>query len=390
MKQLSFVCALLFVLLCSPAEAQERDTPLKGEGVLAFLRRHNFLPDVNYYDEFIRINRGKFGKGDALLLDVFYELPSRTKTAGTAPGNTEKKVEKITAEEMAALEQIRKARNETESTTSEPLPAYTEMAAPYTKAVPAPVRKGNGNISSGKEPLFGKYYEDYAVEDQLLAGARFFLVSGHGGPDPGATYFLNGKALHEDEYAYDIMLRLARNLLIHGAAVDIIIQDAKDGIRDGEYLNIGDSETCGGEKIPVNQEERLKQRCTKINNLSMSAKEKYQRAIFIHLDSRSNLEQTDIYFYHTKDAQSEQLARTARNTFQSQYDRHQTNRGFRGTASFRDLYVLRHTNPVAIYAEVGNIRNSFDQKRFTMHNNRQALANWLALAFIEDYYTSAK
>ncbi|MDR2085629.1 MAG: N-acetylmuramoyl-L-alanine amidase [Dysgonamonadaceae bacterium] len=345
---------------------------------MAFLRRHNFLPDRDYYDEFIRINRGKFGKNDALLLDISYDLPSRknnTKSQATT-AKPERKIETISEAEMAALVKIRKARGEDNNAVDQP----------ETKTVqPEPAPAHRGTVPLGKESLFGKEYEEYPIEDQALAGAHFFLASGHGGPDPGATYYLNGKTLHEDEYAYDIMLRLARNLLMHGAVVDIIIQDTRDGIRNSEYLNTGDTETCMGEKIPTNQEQRLKQRCTKINNLSASAREKYQRAIFIHLDSRSNSQQTDVYFYHTNNSKSEQLAQTARNTFQTQYDKHQTDRGFNGTISFRDLYVLRNTTPVAIYAEVGNIRNSFDQKRFLLSDNRQAIANWLALALIEDY-----
>ena len=71
--------------------------------------------------------------------------------------------------------------------------------------------------------MFGKAYENYTVLDTSLAGACFFLVSGHGGPDPGTTCIVDGKELHEDEYAYDIMLRLARNLMEHGATVHIII-----------------------------------------------------------------------------------------------------------------------------------------------------------------------
>jgi N-acetylmuramoyl-L-alanine amidase len=399
MKQLSFVLISLFILFCFPLEAQDRDTPLRGEGALAFLRRHNFLPDVNYLDEFVRINQGKFGIDNSLLLDVFYELPSKTENANQQTNRTrnqdpqvnnkERKTSELTNEEIEAIKnKISREESGNRETPAEVKPAYTETIStqPETRPTqPETQTAYRGSASLKKEPLFGKNYEEYQIEDQALAGARFFLVSGHGGPDPGATCFLNGKALHEDEYAYDITLRLARNLLSHGAAVQIITQDARDGIRDSEYLNNSDSETCMGEKIPASQEARLKQRCVKINNLSAEAKEKYQRAVFIHLDNRSYSEQTDIYFYHTNDIQSEQLAQTAQKTFQTQYDKYQTNRAFNGTASIRDLYVLRNTNPVSIYVEMGNIRNSYDQKRILISDNRQALAGWLTLSLIEDY-----
>ena len=78
------------------------------------------------------------------------------------------------------------------------------------------------------------------------------LVSGHGGPDPGCIGKYQGKELHEDEYAYDIILRLGKELLERGAKVYFIIQDAKDGIRDSYILKNSKRETCMGKPIPLN------------------------------------------------------------------------------------------------------------------------------------------
>ena len=47
------------------------------------------------------------------------------------------------------------------------------------------------------EPLFGKVHAAYSVTSSELKGAVFYLVSGHGGPDPGCIGRYNGKALHE-------------------------------------------------------------------------------------------------------------------------------------------------------------------------------------------------
>lgn len=89
-----------------------------------------------------------------------------------------------------------------------------------------------------REPLFGKANATYQVTSNSLKGATFYLVSGHGGPDPGCIGKYQGKELHEDEYAYDIILRLGRELLKRGAKVHFIIQDAKDGIRNTTILKI--------------------------------------------------------------------------------------------------------------------------------------------------------
>lgn len=151
-----------------------------------------------------------------------------------------------------------------------------------------------------RERLFGKKLADVKVTSNRLQGACFYVVSGHGGPDPGAIGKIGKVELHEDEYAYDVALRLARNLMQEGAEVRIIIQDAKDGIRDDRYLSNSKRETCMGEAIPLNQVARLQQRCAKINELYRKDRQKYKycRAIFLHVDSRSKSAQTDVFFYH--------------------------------------------------------------------------------------------
>lgn len=194
--------------------------------------------------------------------------------------------------------------------------------------------------------------------------------------------------MHEDEYAYDVALRLARNLMQEGAEVRIIIQDAKDGIRDDRYLSNSKRETCMGEAIPLNQVARLQQRCAKINELYRKDRQKYKycRAIFLHVDSRSKSAQTDVFFYHApKSVLGKKLAVTMKETFESKYDKHQPNRGFEGTVSSRNLYVLLKAAPTSVFVELGNIQNTFDQRRFVISSNRQALAKWMMEGFIADY-----
>ena len=363
MKHFYLIFLFLFTLTAFPTFCQEKDTPRNGEGVHSFLRRNNRSGD-QYYKEFLRLNKGKFGKNNALLLDVYYYLPPQRvdvtvpQVEATAIDSSIAESDKEELDEIVIIEErddIRKKK------------------------------------STFREPLFGKKYEYYTIKDNVLSGACFFLVSGHGGPDCGAIAKVDGRELHEDEYAYDIVLRLARALLEHGATVHIIIQDKKDGIRDGKYLSNSKTETCMGQKIPLDQVLRLKQRSDKINNLSSKAKEKYQRAIFVHLDSRSKKKQLDVFFYYQDGRnQSRKLANTMRKTFENHYNKHQPSRGFSGTVSTRDLYVLRNTKPMSIFVELANMQNQFDQRRYLLDDNRQALANWLCRGFIEDYKESKK
>ena len=241
-------------------------------------------------------------------------------------------------------------------------------------------------VRTGKQPLFGKALQTYTISSSQLSGATFYLVSGHGGPDPGAIGIYQGRPIHEDEYAYDIILRLARELLTRGAKVEVIIQDKNDGIRDDKVLSSSKRETCMGAAIPLNQKARLQQRCDKINALAKGDKNKYKRAVFIHVDSRSKGKQIDVFFYHAPgSAKGKATATQLRNTFTAKYKQHQPTRGFSGTVSERDLYVLRNANPVAVFLELGNIQHHRDQQRLILSSNREALAKWIAEGLVADY-----
>ena len=75
-------------------------------------------------------------------------------------------------------------------------------------------------------------------------------------------------------------------------------------------------------------------------------------------------------------------------TFTAKYDHHQPNRGFNGTVSSRNLFVLRNSTPYAVFLELGNIQIARDQQRLVIPDNRQALANWIAEAMVSDYKKS--
>ena len=231
-------------------------------------------------------------------------------------------------------------------------------------------------------PLFGYKHEKVEIKDSKLKGNVYYIVAGHGGPDPGAMGKYSGVTLCEDEYAYDIALRMARNLLQHSATVQMIIQDKNDGIRDEAILKQDKDEVCyKNQKIPLNQIARLNQRCNAINALYKTNKKKgvkKQRVIVLHVDSRSSSQRVDMFFYHNpKSKTGKNLATTLKNTVEEKYNTHQKNRGYSGTVKARNLHVLRETYPVAVFIELGNIKNPKDQKRFILKDNRQAVANWL-------------
>jgi len=337
-----FLLGMMHCTAFSTYAQSKRVQAKRGEGVTLLLQRYNFPPQL-YEAEFRKLNKGKFTPAGGLKMGVTYLLPSKHR------------------------QQIKK------------------------QASTATQGKTREKASKGYEPLFGKNYACYESSSQELRNTVFYLVSGHGGPDPGAIGLYNGHRLHEDEYAYDIILRLGRELLSRGAKVYFIIQDPKDGIRDDAVLKNSKEETCMGKAIPLDQIKRLNQRCVTINQLYNQDKASYKRAIFIHVDSRGKGKQTDVFFYHSQGSNlGKRLAKNIQRTFDHKYDKHQPNRGFNGTVSPRNLYVLRNTIPAAVFLELGNIQNQRDQQRLVLNNNRQALARWITEGIVTDYKRNKK
>ena len=89
-------CILLFFCFLFSVSAlwgQQKATPKPGEGISTFLLRHNRAPK-KYYDDFIKLNEAKLGKGQTLKLGVTYLIPPVKKTApasATTAGSAAKK-----------------------------------------------------------------------------------------------------------------------------------------------------------------------------------------------------------------------------------------------------------------------------------------------------------
>ena len=237
------------------------------------------------------------------------------------------------------------------------------------------------------EELFGEKNKMVEIKDNALKNRVYYIVAGHGGPDPGARCTQCVSTLCEDEYAYDVSLRLARELMSHGAKVHVIIQDKNDGIREDEYLKCDTDEKCMGAKIPLNQKERLRQRAAAINKLYKKYKKQgisEQLAIMIHVDSYAEKKSQDVYFFHHKTSNSSKaLAQSLQNTFHKKYNYYQKNRGYKGFVRPRGLYMLNFTLPTSVYVELANIRNPDDQVRLVRASNREALAKWLYEGMVE-------
>jgi len=333
----------LFLFATVDASAQDTNfvtfTAKNGDSVYKILQQ-NGLTEIGCFEEFVELNASRLGRNNTLIIGRKYILP------GQLP------VQPDTIK-------------------------VTESENPPAKMI--------------TEPLFGKRLEHVEIIDQQLRGAAFYLVSGHGGPDPGAMGKIGSNILCEDEYAYDVTLRLGRELLTHGAKVYFIVRDPHDGIRDEIFLKNSKDELCYPDKeIPLNQVERLKQRVEAINTLNRNETPgTYKRCIEIHVDARATKKNIDIFFYHNVGSKfGERLATTMRNSIERKYQLKQPGRGYSGDVSTRNLYMLKKTIPPAVFIELGNINHARDQQRLIFENNRQALARWMCDGVMEDFQKS--
>lgn len=337
-KLFNRICLQLFlVFLMFPIIGIAQKTEVvaeKGEGIYRLLTRNGLSVSDNL-DSFIALNKDNLGKDNNLIEGEKYILPEKNSLAeNTEPAKAKAKIMHF--------------------------------------------------------DIFGEKYADVEITSDDLKGAVYYLVSGHGGPDPGTIGRYLNHDVYEDEIAYDVTLRLARNLISEGATVYMITRDNNDGIRDEAYLKLDHDEVCYPNlPIPLNQVKRLRQRTDAVNNLYKQNRGSFQRMIVIHVDSRSKSENIDVFFYYDKRSETgEKAANILQKTFQQKYNEHQPGRGYSGSVSDRGLYVIRNTYPPVVYIELGNVNHQRDIQRLIIPTNRQALANWLNDGLITDFKTN--
>ena len=362
-------------------------TAKKGDGIDVLLQRYELLGNQSMAVAFRKLNQ--LSPQEYLYSGKTYKLPVTLynyngKSIRSTIGNSDWDTAVAIKEYNEKL--LKKGVRSTHYTVSKIL------------WVPLHLKIGSLTIPQKNKSLAGRktlniYGKGNAIKKQIdhqFKNKVVYVVAGHGGPDPGATCEDCSSLLCEDEYAYDVALRLARNLEEHGAIVEMVIQDKNDGIRNGKILKCDkDERLANGKKLPGKQLTRLQQRTNYINKkTSIYRKQgiKDQVVVSIHVDSNSKSTKQDVFFCYAKgSAVSKELARTMSKTFAKKYKQHQRNRTYSGHLHARQIYVLRNTAPPAVLIELANIRNKHDHKRILQEGNRQALANWIFDGLVDHF-----
>lgn len=398
---LSLLIGLSFRVLAQNSPVHLTVPALTGDGVFTLLDRYGLRTDCNLA-YFYRING--LSKGQGLRKGQEYQLPlliyvynGRSIRSTTGVDDYDWAVAVQTYNESLHEMGLKPGDYRQDRVLWVP---YSSL---YCRNEPLPLLTASVDESialsayppSGETPLrgtygiFGKKYARVPLLSTKLTGKVYYVVAGHGGADPGAVGRYGRHNLCEDEYAYDVALRLSRTLLSHGAVVYLITRDENDGIRSGKVLECDTDEICWPDSlIPRGQKARLMQRSNAVNTLYRTNRSRgvpYQRLIVIHVDSDSRHERVDMFFYHKMgDPASYAFATHLQNTVREKYRQVRKGRGYEGTVTPRDLHMLRETQPTAVFIELGNIRNPNDQARLVIERNRQLVAEWLFEGILKD------
>jgi N-acetylmuramoyl-L-alanine amidase len=323
-------------------------TAKSGDGIIVLLNRYELDEYDCNLDKFLELN--KLSIDDHLMEGREYKIPVMIYTYNgqsirSTLGISDLEKAKRIANYNRLLLNRNLRRSDYESSKILWVP-YHELNCPEKTSTPvvAITKKEEPDsddsaveIKNASTAIFGSDYCKLKARSEKLRGKVFYISSGHGGPDPGAITTMGSCNICEDEYAYDVALRLARNLMENGAKVHIVTQDENDGIRNDDLLACDNDEKTMGEKcMPLNQLARLKQRTDMINDLYNSYAQKGikdQTLVCIHVDSRSASTRQDVFFYYYEPSKKgKDLANNVQDVFEEKYARYRPGYDYEGNS----------------------------------------------------------
>ncbi|MCY3765045.1 MAG: N-acetylmuramoyl-L-alanine amidase [Gemmatimonadetes bacterium] len=223
---------------------------------------------------------------------------------------------------------------------------------------------------------------------QPLKGWRIVLDPGHGGIDPGAivsntTGTKRRVYVVEDEYVYDIALRMYKKLRLMGAEVALTVISPNHLIRD----NLPASTTFVHEQNEVYNDERynrrnsekvrprsanLSQRVRVANRFFKKARKGRCLFVSLHADNTPGRTKGPLVIYHKRRGKVDRRSRSFARVMRSALHRPNMPAGDRG----RNLAVLRNNLAYAeILVEVHNVHHKHEAWLIRRHPIREQNAD---------------
>ncbi|MCE5305721.1 N-acetylmuramoyl-L-alanine amidase, partial [bacterium] len=232
----NFFIAIFVIFLCVYKSSYSAEylqiKPHKGDGIYSLLKKYELPNDSSYFNKFVELNKSRLSGKNEIFSHYEYKMPilifeyngiNIRSSIGIDNYDIALEIQnwnnkllknkikpqgyKISKEIWVPFHYIKSQSKSNEQVDENE----------SSDKVPAEITTKKFSKKLNNERIFGKKYTQIQKIDNSLNGYVFYIDPGHGGPDPGAIGYKNGQELHEDEYAYDVSLRLARNLMQHGA-----------------------------------------------------------------------------------------------------------------------------------------------------------------------------